>query len=217
MLFAISFVRGIADSAKGPSVSAMIADHTDEKDLAKAYSWYTTVKSTSGGIGEARGRFPARTLLILVAGRQTVTANVAVLDALNVDGQSTRRGLSERPGRGRPRGDDPGRPGEPAAAPVARVEQREVNVRQVPIEDLPKVFDNSYRGEKRSSRSSSPPPALLSALFLIQIYIQATKDKKEKKDKKKAKGAAAPGQQAPTKEAREPQPNVWAFALMGAR
>ncbi len=52
IFFFASVVRGIADSAKGPSASAMIADHTDERHLARAYSWYTTTKSTSGSIGE---------------------------------------------------------------------------------------------------------------------------------------------------------------------
>src|SRR6185369_10208672 len=57
LFYLISVVRGIADSAKGPSASAMIADNTDEKHIATAYSWYTTVKSTSGGIGEAIAAF----------------------------------------------------------------------------------------------------------------------------------------------------------------
>ena len=35
LLFVISVIRGIADSAKGPSASAMIADHTDEKSIAR--------------------------------------------------------------------------------------------------------------------------------------------------------------------------------------
>ncbi|MGH9799666.1 MAG: MFS transporter, partial [Blastocatellia bacterium] len=40
LLFVISLIRGIADSAKGPSASAMIADNTDEHHIARAYSWY---------------------------------------------------------------------------------------------------------------------------------------------------------------------------------
>ena len=86
MLFGISVVRGMADSAKGPSASAMIADHTDERYIARAYSWYTTIKSTSGGIGEGVAAFLLLWLLVLMIGTQTVTANVAVLESLNADG-----------------------------------------------------------------------------------------------------------------------------------
>ena len=32
LLFVVSVIRGIADSAKGPSASAMIADHTQDED-----------------------------------------------------------------------------------------------------------------------------------------------------------------------------------------
>ena len=83
LLFAISIIRGIADSAKGPSASAMIADATDERHIAKAYSWYTTAKSTSGGIGEAISAFILTLLIGWFISTQTVTANIAVLDKVN--------------------------------------------------------------------------------------------------------------------------------------
>ena len=91
LLFVISVVRGIADSAKGPSASAMIADHTDEKSIAQAYSWYTTTKSTSGGIGEALAAFALTILIAYYAGLQTVSVNVAVLDKTNRSGAQPRR------------------------------------------------------------------------------------------------------------------------------
>ena len=214
MLFLISLVRGIADSAKGPSASAMIADHTDEKDIAKAYSWYTTVKSTSGGIGEAVAAFLLVTILVFLVGGQTVTANVAVLEETASDGQHKEEILKSADEVG---ADNllPGTETNPEARKVLRLEEREINVRQVPIEDLPKVYDNATLRETIVIIFIAA--ALLSALslVLVQFYVQEKREKKEKKVKGKGKDGVEQAKPGHTSIVPAQQPNVWAFALMG--
>ncbi len=216
MLFLISLIRGIADSAKGPSASAMIADHTDEKHIAKAYSWYTTVKSTSGGIGEAVAAFLLVTILVFLVGGQTVTANVAVLEETASDGQQKEEILRNADEVG---ADNtlPGTEVNPEPRKILRVEQRELNARKISIEDLPKVYDNEVL--RRTIVIIFIAAALLSALslLLVQFYVHEKREKKEKKSKGKEKGKEAFEQHkvGQTLKEQRQQPNVWAFALMG--
>lgn len=216
LLFVVSLVRGIADSAKGPSASAMIADNTDEKNIAKAYSWYTTVKSTSGGIGEAAAAFLLVTLLIFLAGGQTVTASVAVLEELETGGQN-REEILRSPDEVGADSTLPGTTTNPAPRKVLRVEERQLNVRQVPIEDLPKVYDTAVLRKVLVTIFIVASVFSAFSLILVQVFIKEKREKKSKKEKKADKeakgGASAPGALA----ANQPrQPNVWAFALMGA-
>lgn len=208
MLFVISLVRGVADSAKGPSASAMIADHTDERNIAKAYSWYTTVKSTSGGIGEAVAAFLLAALLVYLAGTPTATVNVAVFES---EGGKTREEILRTTDEVAAGDTLPGTEANPTPRTVLRVEQRELSARQIPIEDLPKVYDAELLRKVIVIIFIASTVLSFLSLLLVQIYIKEKREKKEKK-KEKAKGAHAAAQQA----SQERQPNVWAFALMGA-
>jgi serine/threonine-protein kinase len=206
MFFIISAIRGIADSAKGPSASAMIADNTDERRIASAFSWYQTIKSTSGGIGESLASFLLIGLLLFVTGQTTVTATVAVLDKTNSRGEQVEEIVSgpdavaadnTLPGDGE------------AAAPqrVLRVEQRQMRLSDVPLDDLPKVVDTA------SLRRGLVILFLLSAFLSLLSVVLIAVVLKEKKKEKKEKGAIAD-----VASMTEPvgRPNVWAFALLGA-
>lgn len=209
LLFIISAIRGIADSAKGPSASAMIADHTDEKNIAQAYSWYTTTKSTSGGIGEALAAFTLVLLLTLFAGFSTVTINVAVLDKLTRSGTHAEEIVKDasRISAGAPL---PGNEADPKAHKVLRLEHRQVKLSSIPIEDLPKVVDPAPLRKALVTIFIVSTLLSLGSLVLVAVFIQ--EKKKEKKAKKdKAEKAAATGQlNAPSE-----QPSIWAFALLG--
>ena len=208
LLFIISVVRGIADSAKGPSASAMIADHTDEKNIAQAYSWYTTTKSTSGGIGEALAAFALTILITLYAGLQTATVNFAVLDKTNRSGANIEEIVKSPDGIqiGSPL---PGNESDPAAAKVLRVEQRETRLSAIPIEDLPKVVDATPLKQALVSIFLISTIFSLFSLILVQFFIKDKK--KEKKKEKKEKSNSPTGLlDAPSR-----QPNVWAFSLLG--
>src|SRR5262249_56507434 len=126
----ISVVRGIADLAKGPSASAMIADHTDEKNIAQAHSWYTTTKSTSGGIGEALAAFVQTILITFYAGLRTVNVNVAVLAKTNRSGANVEEIVksSEQVQVGAA---PPGKESDPKTGKVIRVERREMRLSAV--------------------------------------------------------------------------------------
>jgi eukaryotic-like serine/threonine-protein kinase len=209
LLFLISLVRGLADSAKGPSASAMIADHTDEKNIARAYSLYTTTKSTSGGIGEAVAAFLLIILIVVFAGTRTVTANIAVLDELNKKGEPIEEILKTP--------DDvaadqtlPPTEAHPQPRNVVSVEQREMRLSQVPINDLPKVIDDGIL--KKALIIIFALSTILSAfsLLLVQIFV-----KEKKKDKKKDKPASSGMLQRPGGSPQK-QPSVWSFALLGA-
>ncbi len=214
MLFAISAVRGMADSAKGPSASAMIADHTDERYIARAYSWYTTIKSTSGGIGEAVAAFLLLWLLVLMIGTQTVTANVAVLEALKADG-TPKEEFIRSPEDVSPEGTLGGTPAEPGARVVVGVEQREVRLGSVPIDDLPKVIDSQIL--RRALIVIFIVSAAFSALSLILVQFFIREKKKEKSAKKKDKAeTGSMHRRGGADTAPAGQPNVWSFALMGA-
>jgi serine/threonine-protein kinase len=207
LLFVISFIRGIADSAKGPSASAMIADHTDEKNIAQAYSWYTTTKSTSGGIGEALAAFVLTLLIALYAGTQTARVNVAVTDKINRSGANVEE-IVKDPAQIRVGAPLPGNESDPLAPKVLRIEQRERRLGSVPIEDLPKVVDAAPLRKALVTIFLVSTVLSLASLVLVAIFI---KDKKKEKKDKKEKKAAATGQL----DAPEQAPNVWAFALLG--
>jgi MFS family permease len=214
MLFAISVVRGMADSAKGPSASAMIADNTDERHIAQAYSWYTTIKSTSGGIGEGLAAFLLLWLLVLMIGTQTVTANVAVLEGLTAQGTNKEEFITS-PEDVAPDGTIAGTPADPNPQVVLGVEQREVRLGSVPIEDLPKVIDSQIL--RRALVVIFIVSAAFSALSLILVQFFIREKKKEKSAKKKDKpGSASLHRRAGMDTAPAQQPNVWSFALMGA-
>jgi len=208
LLFVISAIRGIADSAKGPSASAMIADHTDEKSIAQAYSWYTTTKSTSGGIGEALAAFVLTILIALYAGFQTVNVNVAVLDKKNRSGANVEE-IVKSPNEVQIGASLPGKESDPAAGKVLRLEQRQTRLSAVPIEDLPKVVDATPLKQALVTIFLASTALSLGSLILVYFCIQEKK-KEKKKEKKDKTSAAAAGLDSPDKE-----PNVWAFSLLG--
>ncbi|MGH9843487.1 MAG: MFS transporter [Blastocatellia bacterium] len=207
LLFAISFIRGVADSAKGPSASAMIADHTDEKNIAQAYSWYTTTKSTSGGIGEALAAFVLTLLIALYAGTETTQVNIAVTDKLSKSGANAEE-IVKDPSVVSVGSPIPGTESDPQAPKVIRVEQREMRLGSVPIEDLPKVVDAAPLRKSLVTIFLVSTALSLASLVLVAVFI---KDKKKEKKDKKEKKAAMTGQLDEPQE----QPNVWAFALLG--
>lgn len=208
LLFAVSAVRGIADSAKGPSASAMIADATDEKHIAQAYSWYTTAKSTSGGIGEALAAFVLTLLIGYYVGTQTVTANFAVLERTNRAGKQVEQVIKAETDV--VNGELPGNEADPKPQKVVRVEQRTVPLKSIPIEDLPKVVENTPLRKALTVIFWLATALSLCSLLLVAVFIK--EKKKEKKEKKKDKAAAPTGML----HAPQQQPNVYSFALLGA-
>ena len=208
LLFIVSVIRGIADSAKGPSASAMIADHTDEKNIAQAYSWYTTTKSTSGGIGEALAAFVLTILIAFYAGVRTVDVNVAVLDKTNRSGANVEE-IIKSPNEVQVGASLPGKESDPAAGKVLRVEQRQLRLSAVPIEDLPKVVDATPLKQSLITIFLVSTFLSLGSLILVYLFIQEKK-KEKKKEKKEKPGALSGHLDAPSQ-----QPSVWAFAFLG--
>lgn len=207
MLFIISFIRGIADSAKGPSASAMIADHTDEKNIAQAYSWYTTTKSTSGGIGEALAAFVLTILIAIYAGTRTANVNIAVTDKTTRTGSNVEQIIKD-PTTVQPGSTLPGTESDPKPTTVLRVEERVMRLGDIPIDDLPKVVDPAPLRKALVSIFLASTLLSFFSLILVAVFI---KDKKKEKKEKKDKKPAAPGML----DAPQEQPNVWAFALLG--
>jgi serine/threonine-protein kinase len=212
LLFLVSLVRGIADSAKGPSASAMIADNTDERNIAQAYSWYTTTKSTSGGIGEALAAFILVILITLFAGLQSVKVNVAVLDKTTRTGKNVEE-IVKDPNQTPVGSLLPGKEGDKSLHKVIRVDQREMRLKDVPIDDLPKVVAPAPL--RKALVTIFIISTVLSALSLILVAVFIKEKKKEKeKEKKKdktGKSVVVTGQL----DTPQRQPNVWAFALLG--
>jgi serine/threonine-protein kinase len=206
MLFAISAVRGLADSAKGPSASAMIADATDEKNIAQAYSWYTTTKSTSGGIGEAAAAFALTLLVAWYLGTQTVTAHVAVLEKQLQTGQQDEQIIKSPT--------DvvndalPGNEANPQPRKVLRVEQRTMPLSRVPLNDLPKVVNKTPLRQALVVIFWLATALSFASLLLVAFFI------KEKQKAKKPKKATT-GKPTGLLHAPQQQPNVWSFALLG--
>lgn len=198
LLFAISLVRGLADSAKGPSVSGMIADHTDEKHIAQAYSWYTTTKSTSGGIGEALAAFVLVILIGWFAGAHRVQVNMAVLEK---NGKNVEEVVKAA---------DPAAAGAEVGggAKLLRLDRREMSLNEIPIEDLPKVVAPAPL--RRALVAIFIFSTILSACSLVLVAIFIEEKKKEKKEKKSKSESKTGLLDAPRE-----QPNVWSFALLG--
>jgi hypothetical protein len=185
----------------------MIADHTDEKNIAQAYSWYTTTKSTSGGIGEALAAFVLTILIATYAGMQTVNVNVAVTDKTNRSGANVEQ-IVKDPSQLSPGTVLPGDESDPAVRKVLRVEQRQMRLSSVPIDDLPKVVDPAPLKKALVTIFIFSTVLSLGSLILVAVFIQ--EKKKEKKEKKEKK----PGMTSQLDAPRE-QPNVWSFALLG--
>lgn len=209
LLFLISLIRGLADSAKGPSASAMIADNTDEKNIAKAYSLYTTTKSTSGGIGEAVAAFLLIILIVTFAGTRTVTANVAVLDEVNSKGEPVEV-ILKTPEEVAADQTLPPTEAHPQPRNVVSVKQREMRLSQIPINDLPKVIEDTIL--KTAIITIFALSTILSAISLLLVQIFVTE---KKRDKKKDKPTSS-GIRRRSAGLLQPQPNVWRFALLGA-
>lgn len=209
MLFIISVVRGMADSAKGPSASAMIADNTDQKNIAKAYSLYTTTKSTSGGIGEAIAAFMLIILIVIFAGTRTVTANFAVLEEVNSKGEPIEE-ILKSPEDVSADQTLPPTEAHPQPRRVVSVEQRETQLSQIPIDDLPKVVEGTVL--KKTLVTIFAVSTILSvfSLVLVQVFV------KEKKKVKQKDKSGKPGSPKRLTEVHQAQPNVWSFALLGA-
>ncbi len=203
LLFIASAVRGIADSAKGPSASAMIADHTDEKNIAKAYSWYTTTKSTSGSIGETLAIWLVPALLAFYLASQTVSARVAIIEDISRPAKQVERILG--------RVGDRSVPNDAQGRRIIRIEERQLKLSEVPLDDLPKLVDQS------ALRKTLVMIFLLSTLFsavsvvLVAIFIK----EKKKKEKPKKPQVAEGSQDQPNAMPVEKAPSVWAFALLG--
>lgn len=209
LLFLISLIRGLADSAKGPSASAMIADNTDEKNIAKAYGFYTTTKSTSGGIGEAAAAFLLITLIVIFAGTRMVTANVAVLDEVNSKGEPVEE-ILKSPDEVAADRTLPPTEVHPQPRNVVSIQQREMRLSQIPIDDLPKVVEDTILKKTLITIFALSTILSVFSLLLVQIFV-----KEKKKDKTKDKAARAGMLKRPT-DMPQPQPNVWSFALLGA-
>jgi hypothetical protein len=185
----------------------MIADNTDEKNIAKAYSFYTTTKSTSGGIGEAAAAFLLLILIVAFLGSSTVTANVAVLEEVNSKGEPLEE-ILRSPDEVAEDQTLPPTEAHPQPRNVVSIEQREMQLRQIPINDLPKVVEETVL--RRVLVTIFAVSTILSALSLLLVQIFVKEKKKEKKKDKSAKSSIV---QRPSDEA---QPNVWSFALLGA-
>jgi hypothetical protein len=188
----------------------MIADNTDERNIAQAYSWYTTTKSTSGGIGEALAAFILVILITLFAGIQTVNVNVAVLDKVTRAGKNVEE-IVRDPSQTPVGSLLPGKEGDKALHQVIRVEQRPMRLKDVPIDDLPKVVAPAPLRKALVTIFIASTVLSALSLILVAIFIKEKKKEKEKKKDKKEKSAAVAGQF----ETPQRQPNVWAFALLG--
>ena len=108
----------------------------------------------------------------------------------------------------------PGDEAHPQPRKVLRVEQRQMPLSKVPIDDLPKVVENTPLRKALMVIFGISTVFSLMSLILVAIFIkEKKKEKKEKKEKKKDLGHAA----TPTGllHAPQQQPNVYAFALLG--
>ena len=202
LLFIASAARGIADSAKGPSASAMIADHTDEKNIAKAYSWYTTTKSTSGSIGEAFAIWLLTFLLAFFITANTVSARVAILEDQSRPSGEIEQILTP---------DQPVPATDASAKRLIRIEERQIKLSEVPLADLPNLVDKAAL--KRTVIYIFLISTFLSAMsvILVGIFIK----EKKKKDKSKQKKVEESVEREAVGQSEEKAPSTWAYALLG--
>jgi MFS family permease len=93
---------------------------------------------------------------------------------------------------------------------VVSVEQRELQLSKIPINDLPKVVEDTAL--KKTLVVVFALSTLLSALslVLVQVFVKE-KQRVRGKDKPAKSGIPKRSDTVPT-----PQPNVWRFALLGA-
>ena len=208
MFAGVSVIRGIADSAKGPSTSALIADSTDEKHIAKAYSWYQTIKSTAGGVGESVAAFVLTGLVLFFAGQTTVTLNVAVLEETNKKGQQIEQILAA-PEDVSADQTLPGTEAHPAPFKVTRVEQRTMALKDVPIDDLTKAVEATAL--RRALITILLTSTFLSLLSFILVWVVIKEEPKKDKKKKKSKT----GQLGIPGAVVEKGPPVLAFTFLG--
>ncbi|MCC6743016.1 MAG: MFS transporter [Acidobacteria bacterium] len=205
MFAGVSVVRGLADSAKGPSTSALIADSTDEKHIAQAYSWYQTIKSVAGGVGESVAAFVLTGLVLYFAGATNVTLNVAVLEETNKKGQQIEQILAS-PEEVSAEQTLPGTESHPEPFRVSRVEQRTVSLREVPIDDLTKAVEAGAL--RRALVTILLTSTFLSLVSFLLVWIVIKEEpKKEKKQKKQITGVA--------NAVAEKGPPVLAFTFLG--
>jgi len=213
VMFAIKLLQGMSDSAKGPSASAMIADSTDEKNIAQAYSWYSTIKSTSGGLGESIAFAILPAILVFFVGGAAVTVRVATLDKLDKSGKQVESIVRTEDIDAENTVADP--KDEAKRIKVLNVEERQTTLSSVPFDDLPKVVELAPL--KKSLALMLVVAAVFSfiSLLLIQIFIKEKKKEKQakkvKKEKKEVPKGATGMLHMPQK-----QPSVWAFAALGA-
>lgn len=204
ILFIASAIRGIADSAKGPSASAMIADNTDEGHIAKAYSWYTTTKSTSGSIGESVALWLIPMLLAIYLAAQTANVRVAVIE----DSAKPGREIVEVLGAAAPESViDPAN----TNRRLLRVEERPMRYGEIPLDKLPEIVDRSAL--QRVIVIVLLLSTILSAGSIVLVAVFIKEKKKDKSKKKKADAASRIDVRAGSAEIKAP--NIWAFALLG--
>lgn len=201
LLFFASVVRGIADSAKGPSASAMIADHTSEKHLARAYSWYTTTKSTSGSIGETLAVWLIPFLVGVFIASKAVNVNVATYADEKRPAVMREKIIA-----------DPNNPIELQGKPAIKIEAQQKRLYDVPLDDMPKVVDKTWL--KRTLIIVFLLSSALSAISVVLVAI-FIKDKKKEKGKKKTKESGNKADESQELVPAMKGPGVWAFALMG--
>ncbi|MGB5036672.1 MAG: bifunctional serine/threonine protein kinase/MFS transporter, partial [Blastocatellia bacterium] len=208
MFAGVSVVRGIADSAKGPSTSALIADSTDEKHIAKAYSWYQTIKSTAGGVGESIAAFVLTGLVLFFAGQTNVTLNVAVLEETNKKGEQIEQILAA-PEDVSAEQTLPGTEAHPEPFKVTRVEQRTLALKDVPIDDLTKAVEAAAL--RKALITILLTSTFLSLLSFILVWVVIKEEPKKDKKKKKLKTGQLPVPGA----VEDKGPPVLAFTFLG--
>lgn len=208
---AISLIRGISDSAKGPSTSALIADATDEKHIAQAFSWYSTIKSTSGGIGESIAAFVFVLLIGFFVGVRTVPVTVAVTDAKDKKGNPVEKFIKSADVVS-PDSTLPGDEKHPEPFNVVRIEERTVSIGDLSIDDMPNVVDPVPLRKAMVAIFMASTLFSLFSMFIVGFLVHEEKKKdKQKKEKSKHKVGATSMLNAPQK-----QPNVYAYSLLGA-
>lgn len=214
-LSVVSLTRGMADSAKGPSASSMIADNTDERHIAKAYAFYNTTKSASGGIGEALSTLVLVGLLIVFVGAQQVTGTFVQIEDAKKPGQ-TKQVAIKGPEAVAADGTVTIEEGKAPEKVVGSPETRAVSIKDIAIDDLPTVISSGAL--KKALVWIFVIATVFSgiSLILVQIFIKETKKakSKEKKEKRKEKVVIGSGGTGRLHMPQQ-QPNVWLFALLG--
>ncbi|HKX28023.1 MAG TPA: MFS transporter [Blastocatellia bacterium] len=205
LLFMISVLRGLADSAKAPSPAEEIADQTDEKYIPEVYSRYTTVKLIAGGIGEAGTALILSFLLIFLAGSQQVKVDVAVLEQVTRSGQNVET-IIPTANRAVAGSLLPGGENDPQSPPVLRVESREIALKEIPISELPKVVAAIPLKKALAAVFILASFLSLASSSLVAVFIQE-KPREKKRAKDKTVVMNGPGETRP--------PSSWKRTLYG--